>query len=127
MNDAAFVRRFKRLGDGARDGQRFGQDQGPSHSFGERLAVDELQDQGGAAIDVGMTVDGADVRMIERSQDPCFTFEAITPVLIVPERPPQDLEGDVPLELCVVRPIHFAHTADAKKLAHDKRSEPPVP
>ena len=28
MDDAAFVRRFKRLGDGARDGQRFGQDWG---------------------------------------------------------------------------------------------------
>ena len=68
MDDALLVRRFERVGDLPRDGQRLADRRcGPvAMPIGERVAVDELEDQRGRAVHVLEAVDRADVRMIQR-------------------------------------------------------------
>ena len=52
MNDALLVRRFQRLGDLPRDGQRLVEWNRPAcDAVGERRPVDQLQDQRGAPFD----------------------------------------------------------------------------
>ena len=66
MDDALLVRRFQRVGDLPRDGQRLtDRDVPPFEPIGERVAVDELEDERGRAIQVLDAVDGADVRVIQ--------------------------------------------------------------
>ena len=49
--------------------------------------------------------------MIERHQDLCFAGKPRQPIGIVHERLGQDLQGDVALQLRVVRAIDLSHAA----------------
>ena len=70
--------------------------------------VDELEDERANAIRFFEAVDGRDVRMIQRSEDVCFTFEAGEAVGIGGEGLGQNFDCDVAIELRVARAIDLA-------------------
>jgi hypothetical protein len=73
---------------------------------GERRTFDELHDE---RLAFGESVDTCNVRMVERGEDLRLALEAGEPVGIRGEVLRQHLEGDVPVERRIVRPIHLAH------------------
>ena len=60
--------------------------------LGKRLALDELEDQRVNAVAVLEPVDGADVRMIQRREQPCFALESRAPIGIRRESVRQNLD-----------------------------------
>ena len=58
-------------------------------------------------------MDLRDVRMVERREDLRFALEPGQAIRIGGESFRQDLQGDIAVELRVVRPLHFAHAAFA--------------
>ena len=119
VNDAVLVRRFERFGDLMRDVQRLtDRDRPLGDPLGERVAVDELEDERGRAIHDFEPVDGADVGMIQRGQQPRLAVEADAPLGIGREETREDLDRDIAPELAVARPVHLAHAAHAKRGEH---------
>ena len=82
---------------------------------GERLALDELEDQEPDAVGLLEAVDRADVRMIQRGEHARLALEAREPVGVARERARQDLDRDVAPELRVARAVHLAHAAGAEQ------------
>ena len=80
-------------------------------TIGERLAVDQFQNQRADAVALFDPVDRADVRVIERREDPRFALEAGQAIGIRGEGTRQHLERDVAPELRVASAIHLAHAA----------------
>ncbi len=80
VDDTAFVRRIERLRDLPRDRQRFVEWDAigpwPFESLGKRLSFDQFQHQRMDVAFVLKSIDGADVRMIQRREDFCFTLKA---------------------------------------------------
>ena len=60
------------------------------------------------------TVDGADVRMVQRREDLRFALEPGQSLGIAGERGRENLDGDVAAQLRVAGAIHLAHAARAK-------------
>jgi hypothetical protein len=115
VDDAFFVRCLERLGDLLRDGQRLGHRQRAAcQAVGERLTVDQFQNEKLRAVRLVQAVDGADVRMIERSEDLRFTAEASDAVGISGETRGQEFQRDVAIQLRVARAVHLAHAACAE-------------
>ena len=77
------------------------------------IALDQFHHEGGDAVGVLQSVDGCDVRMIQRGEDFRFALKASQPVGITHQRRRQDLDGDLTLQLRVRRPIHLPHPAHA--------------
>ena len=115
VHDALLVRRFERFGDlagdrqGLVDGYRRARD-----AIGERLPFDELHHERLAGRQLFETVDGGDVRMIERRKHFGFALEAGEPRAIGVHRGGQHLDRNLTLQPCVERAIHLAHSAFAK-------------
>ena len=86
-----------------------------SDPFGQRFALDQLQDQAAHAVCFFDAVDGADVRMIERGEHPRFALEARAAFRIGGERRRQDFDRDLASERIVVGAVHLAHAADAEQ------------
>ncbi len=63
------------------------------------------------AVDVFETIDGGDVRMIQRGEEVRFALKPGDPLGIVDEAVRDHLEGHLASELRVARAIHFAHPA----------------
>ena len=59
-------------------------------------------------------VHGRDVGMIQRGQHLRFALEARHVLLVIREGRGQHLDGDVAIELGVVRAVHLAHAAGAE-------------
>jgi hypothetical protein len=119
VDDAFLVRRIECVGKLMGDRQGLTKRYRPaSHPIGHRFTVDQFKDQRAYAVDVFDTVDGANVRMVERRQQVRFALEAAQPIGIVSEEVWQDLYRDVALESCVPSSIHFAHSADAEQRQH---------
>ena len=115
MDDPGRVGGVERVGDLSRDGQRLGERQrAPAHAIVQRVALDQLEHQGRHVAGVFETVDGPDVRMIERCEQPCFAFEARHAIGVRRERRRQDLQRDVATQLRIACAIHFAHPAGAE-------------
>ena len=77
MDDPFLVRGLERLGDLACDRERLGNRQRSAlQAIGQRRSLDQLEDQRRDAVGFFETVDGADVRVIERGERPRFTREA---------------------------------------------------
>ena len=93
-------------------------------AIGERLAFYQFQDQRVDAVAVFDPVDRADVRMVERREQPRFALEAGQPVGIRGEGTRQNLQGDVTIQLAVSGAIHFAHAAGAELRQHFVRAYP---
>src|SRR5258706_4216149 len=60
-------------------------------------------------------VDVADVGMVQRGEDLRFASKAGQPVWVVRDRPAQNLQRNVTIELRVARAIDLAHAAGAER------------
>ena len=104
---------------GARHGDRIGRGDGAaSEAVRQRLALDELHDQGQDAIAVLEAVNGANVRMIERCQRPRLALEPRQPIRIVGERGWKDLDRHVAAKSGIPRPVNLAHAARTERSYH---------
>jgi hypothetical protein len=91
-----------------------------SNPLGERLALDQFQDQrscgravvGGRFLD---PVDGGDVGMVERREQLRFACEPCDAIGILRDGRRQDLEGDLASQPGVARPIDLTHPAGAER------------
>ena len=89
VNDAALVRGLQRRRRSAAQcsARPSGGSRSARDTLGQRLAFDELQDEAADARAVFDAVDRADVRMVERGEQPGFTLEA-RPMLRRPSTAP---------------------------------------
>jgi hypothetical protein len=120
MDDAGFVRGLERIGDLARDRQRFGERDGTAlNAVREVLAPDQLHDErhvtAGAARRVLEAVDLGDVGMIQGGQRPRLALEAGETLDIHRERAGENLQRHVAPEPRIPRAIHLAHSAGADR------------
>ena len=114
VNDAVLMRCFERIGNLMRDVQGLTDgDRPPGDPLGERVAVDELEYERGRTIPDFEPVDGADVRMVQRGQQPRLALEADAPLGIGREETREDFDRDIAPELPVACPIHLAHATHA--------------
>jgi hypothetical protein len=116
MNDPLLMRGFEGIRDLSRDGKRLVEWQRAAlQPMRERFAVNEFEDEELFAVGFVLTVDRADVRMIQRGEYPGFTAEPCKAFRIFREARGQDLQRDVASELRVTGAIHLAHAARAKR------------
>src|SRR5438552_3841031 len=81
----------------------------------QALTVDEFEHEELLAVSFVQTVNGADVRMVQGSEDLGFAAESCETLGVVCERLGENLQRDVAPELRVMRAIHLAHAARAKE------------
>ena len=87
----------------------------PEKPLLERLAFDELENQERRVFAFDDVIKCADVRMIDLRDEPRFPFEAGETIRIGGERDREHLDGDLPPQASVARPIDLAHRAVAKQ------------
>ena len=80
--------------------------------------LDELENQEPDLVRFLESVNGADVRMIQRRERARFAIEPREPAGITRERVRQDLDRDLAAELAVARAVDLAHAADADQRLH---------
>ena len=122
MNDPLLMRGFEGLRDLFRDGQRLVEWQRAAlQPTRERFAANEFEDEELFAVGFVLTVDRADVRMVQRGKELRFTAEPCKAFRIVREALGQDLQRDVASELRVTGAIHLVHAAHAKCRTESRR------
>jgi hypothetical protein len=67
------------------------------------------------AIDFAEVMNGNDVRIPQSRSDVRFTPESLEVLLVTRQGFGQELEGDVPVTVCVVRLINFPHSAGTQQ------------
>ena len=119
MHDAAFVRRFQRVGELPRNREGLADWQPSRWLMAEplfkRLALDELEDQRVNAFAVLEPVDGADVRMIQRREQPGLALESRAPFGIRRERVRQNLDRHLASKLGIPRAVDVPHPARSEQ------------
>jgi len=124
MDDAPLVRRFHRAGDLTRDLEGFiDGDRSGGNALGERLALDELEDQRLVAVLLLEPVDRCNVRMIERGEDLRLPAEPGQPLVVAHQAFREDLDRDFSRETRVPCPIHLPHAAGAERFEDLVRTE----
>ena len=111
MRDTLFMRRFQRLGDLQRDPQRLVQ---RLWRF-QRRAIHQFHGDGFALGRLLQSVDGGDVRMIQRRQRLGFPVEARQTFGIARQSGGHHLDGDLAVEPRILSAIHLAHAARAQR------------
>jgi len=113
MDDALLVRRFERLRDLLRDGQRLvNRDRPARNALRQILALDELHHDRAHTATLFEAVDVRDVRVIDGRQRLRFAIEPREPVGVARERIGQDLQRNIAIELRISRAEHLAHPAN---------------
>ena len=87
----------------------------PRKALGERLALDQLEDQRAHAVGVFQSIDRADVPMVEGRQHTSLALEPRDPIRVAGQTAGQDLEGDVAAQLHVPRAVDLSHSAHANQ------------
>ena len=112
MDDAGLVGRLEGVRDLPRDSDSFVEwDRPLGDAFGKRRALDELQDQCLHTLGFFETVNTRDVRMIQGCQESSFTLEPGQAFLVLRESRGKDFDGDLSLQLRVLRTVDLAHAA----------------
>ena len=112
MDDALVVGGRERLGELPRERERLRhRKRTGGEAVGQRPAFDELEDQRRDIFGIRDTIDGRDVRMIERREGARLALEARAPSRVGSEVRRQDLERDVAAEPRVVGAIDGAHAS----------------
>ena len=114
VHHAFLMRRVERRDDLSGDGQRVGHVQPTRDPVGQRLALDQFEDQGAHARTLFNAVDCRNVGVIERCQRPGFSFEAGQSIGIAGERVGQHLDGDVASEARVAGAVDLSHATRAE-------------
>ena len=126
MHDAALVRGFERVGDLARNRQRFVQRNGSLRdAIGERRAVDQFEDERpyvGRVLPFRPAdhrrffdpVDLRDVRMVERGQHLRLALKSRDAIGIGRKELREYFYGDIAIQPRIARTIHLAHAAGAE-------------
>src|SRR5262249_42213293 len=91
--------------------------------IGERRAFDELQHERVNPARVLETVNGRDIRVVERREDLRFAFEARESIRIARKRGRQDLDGHVAIQFRIARAIDLAHSADTQQAVDPKDAD----
>jgi hypothetical protein len=117
MDDAFAVGAVERVADLDRDRQRFSHwnHRRSTQPIRERLAFEILEHQ---VVEVSVAADvvnGTDVRIVQRGNDPRFVLEALPRFRIGRERAGEHLDGNRAIETGVTRAIDLAHAARAKR------------
>ncbi len=95
-------------------GQRLVEWNGPLlDAIGNGRPIDQLHHESGLPVGPLESVDGGDVGVIQGREDFRFTLKPREPIDIFRHCLRQDFDGDVPLQIRVCGPIHFAHPAGA--------------
>ena len=124
MDDALLVRRFQRVSDLLRDGQRLvDRDRPARDALREVLALDEFHHERADAAGFFETVDVGDVRMVQRGQGPGLALKPRDPLRVGGERLGQDLDRDGAIQLRVPRAVDFTHAAGAERRQDLVRAE----
>ena len=119
MDDPLLVRRSEAVGDLDRVVDRLALGQSASGKpRAQRLALEQLRDDIGLALEGADVVDRQDVGVVQGPGRLRLLLEAAQPLRIARERRRQHLDRDVPLESLVARPVHLAHSSGAN-LAED--------
>lgn len=79
------------------------------NAIGERLTLDELEDEATHALTFCSSVDRCDMRMIDRRENTCLPLEPREPLRIVAKGIRQDLDGDIAMKLAVASSVDLAH------------------
>ena len=125
VDDSLLVRGFERLGDLTADGDRLVQrDRALRDAVGERGAFDELEDERGAAVALFHTIDGCDVRMVQRGKQLRFAREPREAIVIGGHRGGQQLERDITLQPRIASAVDLAHPPAAEHRDDLVRSDP---
>jgi hypothetical protein len=115
MDDALLVRRLERRADlDAQPKRLVGGQRADGQAVGQAVALDQFQDERDGGIGLFQAVDAADVRVVERGQEPGFPLEARHPVRVGRKLRWKRLERHVATELAVARPPDLAHAATAE-------------
>jgi hypothetical protein len=119
VDDSFFVRGFERFRNLSRDGDCLAKRESSSlNPRGQRLAVDEFEDEESMSIYLFETVNARDVLMIQRGEHMRLTAEARQPFRILRHAVRQRFHSDVTTEARIPRSIHLSPTARAEQ-AHD--------
>ena len=115
MDDPLLVRRFERLHDLLRDGQRFVDRHGAaSNPLGEILAFDQFHHEGLDAVCLLQPIEGRNVRMIQGGQCPGFARESGHAFGVGRECLRQNFDRHRALEPRIAGAIHLTHAARAE-------------
>jgi hypothetical protein len=116
MNHAPGVRGLERGRNLQRQPERLLDRERTTEALGQRLAFDQFQHEEAGVAGLLEPMDGPDVRVAHRRQEPGFPLEAGATVGIRRELARKHLEGDVTPESLVPGAIHLAHPALAQLL-----------
>ena len=115
MDDAFVVRGLQGFGDLPSDGQRLFHRKRPF----QRFAFHQFHDNGVAF----ETINGGDIRMVQRGQCLRFALKPRQVVGVIGQRGRQDFDGHVAVELGVARAVDLAHPASAQRREDFVRAE----
>jgi hypothetical protein len=116
MDDPLVMSGFERLGRLFRDGQRFIERDGAFvDTLREIVALDKFHHERGQTAVLFESVDGGDVRMIQRGEDLGFALKTGHAVRVMREFGREDLQRDITIELGVPRAVDLPHAAGAKR------------
>src|SRR5262249_40918711 len=119
MDDSLFVRGFEGVSDLPADGQRIVERDGTlSDAIRQRRALDQLHHQPVNETGVFDAVDVGDVRVIERREHLRLAAKPRKAVRVRCHSFREYLDGHVPIQLRVARPVHLAHSARAERGDH---------
>jgi len=100
--------------------ERFGgRERTAGKPVGERLSLDELHHQEMTAVVLVHAVEGADVRVVQRSQRLGFALEASNAIDVGRDGLRQHLDSDIAPEFRVAGAIHLAHSAGTDRDVDD--------
>ncbi len=121
------MRALERVGNLPCDRQGLGDRQHFSlQAIREGFAFNELEDERWHTVGLLESVDGADMGVIQRSQETCLALEARASIPISDEQMRKDLDRNGASELRIACAIHFAHSARAKERLELIHPEPPA-
>ena len=95
--------------------QLLDRERAPGQQLGQRHAVHELHGDVRDRIGGTDVINRQDVRVVERRGRTGFRFQSFQPLGIRGQGRRQDLDGDVPAEARVPRPVHLPHPARAER------------
>jgi hypothetical protein len=125
MDDSFVVSRFQRIGDLARDCQRFRYLQPTrAQTVRQRLALDELEDEPVTLVTMLDSVDSGYVRMIESREHTRLPVEPRAALGIGHEDIGQNLDRHIAAEGDVARPVDISRPAACDQGPNLVRSEP---